>query len=230
MPRRKRFPVAAPQAIRRASVPRAPQMVSSGVPALDAALGGGLPLGRLTEIIGGTAYGSPLLVANFIATRQRGAPHTNVVWTDLGGTLDLGLLDRAGVDLDRVTVLTPRDGADALNHVFAQLVSHPSHILVISGLPNLSRRDMLFIGLLERLALLIPGTRTVLVCLSAPETTGAALARFAAVRLTLDNETIITDRTRTIYAADLTVLKNRFAAAGRKVALRLTAKPPRAAG
>lgn len=223
---RKRLQVAAPLALR-PSMPRLPQLVPFGVPNLDDALGGGLPLGRLTEIIGATTYGSALLVAQFIANRQRIAPSTNVVWTDLGGSLDFELLRRSGVNMNLLTVLRPRDGAEALNRAFSHLITKPSHVLVISGMPQLGRRDLLFIGLLERLALLIPGTRTVLVCLSKPESTGPALARLAAVRLALDNEEIITERNRAIFAADLTVLKHRFAAAGRQVALRLAARPAR---
>lgn len=237
MPRRKKLPVAAPLAFRPTTL-RLPQLIPFGLPELDAALGGGLPVGRLTEIIGATApagasYGSTLLAAQFIANRQKLSPHASALWTDLSGSLDFELLRRAGVNLDLVTVLRPRDGAEALNRAFSHLITKPSHVLVISGLPKLGRRDLLFIGLLERLALLIPGTRTVLVCLSKPASTGPALARLAAVRLALDNEEMISERGRTILAADLTVLKHRFAKRqpgwrpGKQIALRISARLPR---
>jgi hypothetical protein len=232
MPRRKRLPVAVPNAARPSTPIFAPQLIPFGEPHLDAALGGGLPLGRLTEIIGATEQGKHLLAARFIAARQQRAPAVRIVWLDLSHRLDLELVQAVGVDLHQVTVLAPRDGSDTLRRAFTYLAAHPAHILVISGLPALSRRDLLFIGLLERLAILVPGTRTILLCLTAPETTGSALARLAAVRLQLDHETISTAPGRTRYTAALTVLKHRVAARqpgwhpGAQVALRLIARAP----
>lgn len=231
MPRRKRLPVAAPslplQGALRPTTPRSPQLIPFDLPDLDEALGGGLPLGRLTEIIGANEPAQHLLAARFIAARQRRAPAVRAVWLDLGGRLDPALLATAGLDLDQVVILAPRDGAETLSRAYGYLVSHPAHVLVISGLPRLGRRDALFVGLLERLAFLLPGARTILLCLSNPERTGAALARLAAVRLLLENEQVTGDRRRTILEASITVLKHRFARAGAQVALRIAMTPLR---
>lgn len=236
MPRRKRLPVAAPGLHQQGAVrptsraaPQSPSLVPFGDPQLDAALAGGLPLGRLTEIIGAGDQGKHLVAARFIAARQIRAPAVRVAWLDLNGRLDLDLIGAAGVDLARVTVLTPRDGIDTINRAFTFLAAHAVHVLVISGLPKLSRRDLLFVGLLERLALLLPGVRTILLCLSTPASTDGLLARLAAVRLYLDNEAVTRSAGRIQYQADLTVLKHRFGSRqpgwrpGAQVALHITA-------
>jgi hypothetical protein len=77
----------------------APEMASSGIPALDV-LTGGLPRGCLTEICGPASSGrTSVLVAALAATTRRGEYCALI---DAGDALDPYSLAAAGVDLDRL--------------------------------------------------------------------------------------------------------------------------------
>jgi len=77
----------------------APEMVSSGIPAIDA-LTGGLPRGCLTEICGAASSGrTTLLLAALAATTARGEC---CVVVDAGDALDPHSAAAAGVELDRL--------------------------------------------------------------------------------------------------------------------------------
>src|SRR5712672_2183593 len=83
----------------RLDVRPAPEMVSSGIAALDA-LAGGLPRGCLTEICGPASSGrTTLLLAALAATTRRGE---FCVVVDASDALDPYSVAAAGVDLDRL--------------------------------------------------------------------------------------------------------------------------------
>jgi RecA/RadA recombinase len=87
----------------------APEMVSSGVPAIDT-LTGGLPRGCLTEICGPASSGrTTLLLAALAAATRRGE---FCVVVDASGALDPQSASAAGVDLEHL--LWVRCGEDAL--------------------------------------------------------------------------------------------------------------------
>jgi len=76
-----------------------PQMVSSGIPALDA-LTGGLPRGCLTEVCGPASSGrTTVLVAALAAATRRGEFCALI---DASDALDPHSFATAGVDLDRL--------------------------------------------------------------------------------------------------------------------------------
>ncbi len=92
----------------RLDVRPAPEMVSSGIAALDA-LAGGLPRGCLTEICGPASSGrTTLLLAALAAATRRGE---FCVVVDASDALDPHSIAAAGVDLDRL--LWVRCGAKA---------------------------------------------------------------------------------------------------------------------
>src|SRR6267378_3869690 len=92
----------------RLDVRPAPEMVSSGIAALDA-LAGGLPRGCLTEICGPASSGrTTLLLAALAAATRRGE---FCVVVDASDALDPQSVAAAGVDLDRL--LWVRCGAKA---------------------------------------------------------------------------------------------------------------------
>jgi len=77
----------------------APEMVSSGIPAIDA-LTGGLPRGCLTEICGSASSGrTTLLLAGLAAATRRGE---FCVVVDASDTLDPQSVAAAGVELNRL--------------------------------------------------------------------------------------------------------------------------------
>jgi hypothetical protein len=220
MPRRQKLPTVAPL-VQAAAVPQPPPLIPSGIPALDRALRGGIPLNRITEISSVAAHGRHLLAARFVTQRLAAEVAGQAAWLDLGLCLAPELLSAAGVPADRVTLLTPRDGAETLHRSFTFLAMQQYQAIVIAGLPRATRGDLLFISLLERIALLVPQTRSILLYLTDPTTTSPALARLAAVRLGLAGEDITHRPDATIYTATATVLKHRYARPGVRVALRL---------
>ena len=77
----------------------APEMVTSGIPALDA-LTGGLPRGCLTEICGPASSGRTSVMLATLAAFTRGGEYCAVI--DASDSLDPHSLAAAGTDLDRL--------------------------------------------------------------------------------------------------------------------------------
>lgn len=77
----------------------APEMVTSGIPALDA-LTGGLPRGCLTEICGPASSGRTSVMLAALATATRRGEYCAVI--DAGDSLDPHSATAAGIDLDRL--------------------------------------------------------------------------------------------------------------------------------
>ena len=105
-----------PRAIRKAAAaPPAPVAhISTTFPDLDAALGiGGLPRGRITEIIGPATSGKVTLAAKVLSAAHR-EKEALAAWLDLSNACDPDYLHRCGLDLDRLLIVRPRDATDAL--------------------------------------------------------------------------------------------------------------------
>ncbi len=79
----------------RSVVPR----VASGVPEFDALLGGGLPVGAITEVIGSSCSGRTSFALAFIAELTCAGQIT--AWIDVADALDPESAAAAGVDLNR---------------------------------------------------------------------------------------------------------------------------------
>ena len=77
----------------------APEMVTSGIPALDA-LTGGLPRGCLTEICGPASSGRTSVMLASLSTATRRGEYCAVI--DAGDSLDPHSATAAGIDLDRL--------------------------------------------------------------------------------------------------------------------------------
>ena len=89
-------------------LPRLP----TGLAPLDAATGGGLPRGRVTEVAGPRSAGRTGL-ACAVASRATGAGET-IAWVDVEDALDPEAAAAAGVVLARTLWVRPRTVADAL--------------------------------------------------------------------------------------------------------------------
>ncbi|MDQ2835141.1 MAG: hypothetical protein M3Y50_15640 [Acidobacteriota bacterium] len=83
--------------------------VVSGVPEIDALLGGGLPVGAITEVIGSSCSGRTSFALAFIAELTSAGQIT--AWIDVADALDPESAAAAGVDLSRL--LWIRCGSDA---------------------------------------------------------------------------------------------------------------------
>ena len=89
-----------------------PGRLSTGLPALDGALAGGLPRGRVTELAGARSAGRTALACRIAASATTAAE--TIAWVDPEDTLDPAAADAAGVALSRTLWVRPRSPGEAL--------------------------------------------------------------------------------------------------------------------
>jgi recombination protein RecA len=229
-----------PRAVHRAACRPAEPIpcVATTFPELDAALapggaeGGGLPRGRISEIIGLATSGKVTLAAKVLAAAQR-EQDAIVAWLDLSRTCDPDYLDRCGLDLDRLLIVHPRDGADALAIALHLVESNTLAGLVFDGLADFStvRPDLalapsgLVDGMLGRLATVLTQTQTVVLFLTVPHAQSRTLAHVATVRLAIRRERWITHGAYGDvrgYEGTIEILKHKLGRAGALVPIRIT--------
>lgn len=221
-----------PTAVRKAAPEPAPLApLSTAFPALDAALGGGLPRGRITELSGPATSGKVTLAAKALAAAQQDpqAPSTGsgqglVAWLDLGRTCDPDYLHRCGLALDRLLVVRPRDAADALAIALHLVESRTLVALVFDSTAQLKEADPgLVAGALEHLAAGVAGSATVVIFLAEPGAQSRTLAHVATVRLALRRERWLTaGQDVRGYEGQVAMLKHKLGRAGAVAPIRIT--------
>jgi RecA/RadA recombinase len=97
----------------------------TGLAALDAALGGGFPRGRVSEVVGPGCCGRTSLALALLARTT--AAGELAAWVDQADALDPASAAGAGVDLGRVLWVRPREVGAALRSV--------EHVLQAGGFP-----------------------------------------------------------------------------------------------
>jgi recombination protein RecA len=107
--------------------------IPSGFTELDAALGiGGVPRGRLTEILGSPTSGATTIALTLLASAQA---HGDLVgYIDLSRTFDTAYAAAVGVDLTTLLLARPRTAADALELILALVGSEGVGVLVVESL------------------------------------------------------------------------------------------------
>ena len=86
---------------------------------------GGLPRGRLTDLIGRATAGRGTIAARTVAGASGYA-----AWIDVAGQLDVDYMARCGVNLERLFILRPRDAADAFG-IAAQVITCDQFAVVV---------------------------------------------------------------------------------------------------
>jgi KaiC/GvpD/RAD55 family RecA-like ATPase len=159
----------------------------TGLPTLDARLGGGFPYGRLSEICGAPSSGRTSLALSLLAeTLERGVL---AAWIDLADAFDPASAVAAGNDLESLLWVRARSEDEALRSCERLLQTEGFELIVLdSALPealpetlpetgrgprskrrNVAIRDVSWL----RLARLTASTRTALVVLSNISMTGS---------------------------------------------------------
>ena len=116
--------------------PVAADALSTGLKELDEALGGGIPRGRLTELIGPLGAGTATLVRTLVdAALTRGQ---GVACIDAARTLDPA--DWASLDCDFLRVIRPRDPARGAWCADVLLRSGAFTLVVLDSAPPLTRQ------------------------------------------------------------------------------------------
>lgn len=195
-----------PRAVGKAAPAAEPvALLSTAYPGLDAALGGGVPRGRITELIGQVTSGKVTLAALLLASAQHAgeAPPPDarfaaagnaaaqglVAWVDLGYTCDPEYLRRCDLDLDRLLVVRPRDAADGLAIALHLVESQALDALVFDSVTELAgAAEATVAGALAHLATSVTHTQTAVIFLTEPHAQARALAHAATVRLALYRE------------------------------------------
>jgi RecA/RadA recombinase len=103
--------------------------VATGLAEVDALLGGGLPRGRLAEMLGPVSAGrTGLALAALAAATRRGEV---TAWIDLEDALDPPSLEAAGADLSRVLWVRPKTVMDGLKAADAVLDAGGFSLVVV---------------------------------------------------------------------------------------------------
>lgn len=158
--------------------------LSTGYPALDAATGlGGLPRGRITEIVGRSTSGRET-----IATRTVAGSRGLTAWVDVAGLVDVDAMARAGVSLQRLFVLRPDDPLDALAMAGQVIASGSFDVVVLDSLGDLPPGSATTRALEQFARLVTPAlarSTTVCIVLASPEQGEHPLRHAAALRIGL---------------------------------------------
>jgi recombination protein RecA len=92
---------------------------SCGVPAIDDALGGQIPCGRIVEISGQESSGKTTLCHHIEASFQKAFPNKGIAFIDAEHAMDPNYAKKIGVNNDGILVLQPDSGILALNAAVA---------------------------------------------------------------------------------------------------------------
>jgi recombination protein RecA len=218
--------------------------IPTGFSALDRALGiGGLPKGRVCELVGPATSGKTTLALKFLDQAQAftgvqagiGMPDRGeqVAYVDQALYFDPDYAHRCGLDLSRLLVGTSHDLREALAMTEALIHSGGLAAVVFDALDFLwtdPEAASLLAASLNRLPAALSHSGTTLLILhesSSDDTSPAsaslalsALAHYAAVRLqVIREEWIYRQSDIRGYKARVKVLKNRWGPAGRAVTL-----------
>ena len=173
--------------------PAAPAL-PTGIASLDAALlGGGLPRGRLTELVGGTGSGKTTLARLIVQATI--ASHGWVAWIDAQRTLDARDWIHLGHE-DGMFMIRPHDPMRAAWSADILLRSSAFALVVLDGAPTLSKAAAVRLTALARessAALVLLGDRA-----------GAASQLGGAVRLVVERRRRPPSDSRTVRLSDST--------------------------
>jgi recombination protein RecA len=208
-------------------------------PALDEALLiGGLPRGRISEIIGVPTSGMATIALQIIASAQEQGSQElgpTAIYIDPEHTFDPAYAAQWGLELNRMVLVRPFNVEQALAIMRDFILSGGISILVFDAPFSLISRPKSAQALattLDRIIAPLGKSNIVLLFLSplppgknsslSAYPAGLALPHFAAVRLFIQRESwIYKDRDISGYRAQVLVLKNKLGPAGQRISISL---------
>ena len=219
------------------SIPHVP----TGFPQLDEALGiGGLPRGRISEIVGAPTSGIATITLKIVASAQEQAG--TAIYVDPEHTFDPDYAARCGLQLSRLVLVRPYDMRQALAIVQDFVLGGEVNILVFDAPFDLlsdPRQAQILASALSRLIAPLGRTNCALLFLTSlpPKSSpleepqppvasypnSSALPHYAAVRLFIQRgRWIYRQRDIRGYQAQIVVAKNKLGAAGKRVSVSIT--------
>lgn len=105
--------------------------VPLGIPQLDDILGGGLPMGRTTMLVGPESTGKTLIAQYAAAAVQRQPVRNRAVLIDLEQSYDENWWAISGVDVEKLVVSRPKTGEQTIDIVKALLQNDPELGMIV---------------------------------------------------------------------------------------------------
>ena len=173
-----------PGLVRGATARVQPPRLTTGVDALDVLLGGGLPRGALTEIVGNPSSGRTTIAS--VLMRAVTAVGALAACVDLPDAFDPQHASRAGVDLTRVLWVRPRTPRDALQAA-AHVLEADGFALVVVDLDDARATRDVRPSWWMRVTRAAARTRTAVVALGRENVAGT----FAMVRIELQRRAAV---------------------------------------
>lgn len=119
------------------------ERVSTGIPMLDSALGGGYAFGRNVMIVGPESTGKTALAQYAVAAVQRADPEGWGLLIDAEQSFDAGWWAATGVNLERLLVARPPTGEDAVELIISTIKDAPEvRVIVVDSIAALSPRTI----------------------------------------------------------------------------------------
>lgn len=210
--------------------------IPTGFPALDQALTGigGIPRGRLTELLGAPTSGMVTLALKIIANAQ--TQGDTAAYVDLGATFDPDYAARCEINLARLLLVRPQSGREALEIVQSLVASRGVGVLIFDAVSYLladTSTSQALAAALNSLPVLLAKSPCAPIFLTPLQFGGAmsaanypsgfALPHYAALRLLLEKERWLA-RGRDVrgYEARVVVLKNKLGLAGQSAKIAIT--------
>lgn len=116
------------------------ERLSSGIPILDTALGGGFPLGRVIELYGIPASGKSLIGLSTIASAQK--QNLECVYVDCENVFDPEFAKKLGVDVEKLVITQLSVGEDTIDLLAKLLKAEPSVIVIDSVAAMIARSEL----------------------------------------------------------------------------------------
>jgi recombination protein RecA len=88
--------------------------IPTGIIGLDKAMGGGIPLGRMIELVGDSGAGKTTIILSTMVQAQKKFPNKTVVYIDAEHALDVPWAVKLGINLNNFDHVNPEFAEDAL--------------------------------------------------------------------------------------------------------------------
>lgn len=125
------------ESVKKGSENRQPDRISTGSFMLDFSLLGGIPINRITMIVGERSGGKSTLGSKIAASAQRQFPDQSVLWLDIEGVYENTWSSALGVDNDKIQVIQCETGEMAVDVSSALIKSKETSLVVVDSLAAL---------------------------------------------------------------------------------------------
>lgn len=112
------------------------EWLTTGIASLDAITGGGVPLGRITEISGRYSVGKSTLALSVVAHAQKQG--IQCVWADIEWAFEPLYASGRGVNLKKLGLVRERYAEAVLDEIEAFADTHSHCLIVIDSIGGIS--------------------------------------------------------------------------------------------